>query len=176
MASETEAVPRAYKVIGTRPIRHDGIEKVTGQALYGADVTLSGMLYGKVLRSPHAHARIRSVDTSRAEAHPDVRAVATSADLAALGDAPDGSAAALSLKLVRDNVLANDRVLYRGQAVAAVAAASPHVAEEALALIDVDYEVLASVTNVKAAMAPDAPVLHEHLLDDQGRRHQRRGP
>ena len=168
LASETEAVPRAYKVIGTRPIRHDGIEKVTGQALYGADVTLSGMLYGKVLRSPHAHARIRSVDTSRAEAHPDVRAVATSADLAALGDAPDGSAAALSLKLVRDNVLANDRVLYRGQAVAAVAAASPHVAEEALALIDVDYEVLASVTNVKAAMAPDAPVLHEHLLDDQG--------
>src|SRR6266446_4725324 len=70
-----------YKVVGTRPIRYDGVEKVTGQARYGADIRLPGMLYGKVLRSPHAHARIKAIDTRRAEACPGVYAVVTSADL-----------------------------------------------------------------------------------------------
>ena len=76
----TTAKPE-YKVIGTRPIRHDGVDKVIGRAQYGADIRLPGMLHGKVLRSPHPHARIISIDTSKAEAHPDVRAVATSVDL-----------------------------------------------------------------------------------------------
>ena len=67
-------------VIGTRPIRHDGLDKVTGRARYGADVQMAGMLHGKILRSPHAHARIRSIDTSKAEALPEVRAVATAKD------------------------------------------------------------------------------------------------
>ena len=66
----TENRPAEYKVIGTRPIRHDGVDKVTGRAKYGADINLPGMLYGKVLRSPHAHARIKYVDVSKAEAHP----------------------------------------------------------------------------------------------------------
>ena len=75
-----------YKVIGTRPIRHDGVDKVTGRAKYGADVRLTGMLRGAVLRSPHAHARIKKLDTSKAEALPGVRAVATSADMPEQGD------------------------------------------------------------------------------------------
>ena len=80
--SMTTATPKKYKVIGQSPVRHDGVDKVTGRAVYGADLNLPGMLYGKVLRSPHAHARIKSIDTSRAEAHPNVRAIVTSADLA----------------------------------------------------------------------------------------------
>src|SRR5688572_11948972 len=72
-----------YDVVGTRPVRHDGVDKVTGRAIYGADIRLNGLLHGKVLRSPHAHARIKRIDTSKAEAHPGVRAVVTAADLPA---------------------------------------------------------------------------------------------
>ena len=79
-------IKRVYKVIGTRPIRHDGTDKVTGRALYGADIRLPGMLYGAVLRSPHAHARILSIDTSQAETLPGVRAVVTAADLPRPGE------------------------------------------------------------------------------------------
>ena len=160
MATETEVTQRRYKVVGTRPIRHDGVDKVTGKALYGADITLPGMLHGKVLRSPHAHARIVSIDTSRAEAHPDVKAVATSKDLAAVSDALAEAGGDI---YTRDKILASDKVLYNGHPVAAVAASNPHVAEEALSLIDVEYEVLPAVTSVEDAMKPDAPVLHEHL-------------
>ena len=165
MATVTEATKTQYRVIGKRPIRHDGADKVTGKALYGADVRLPGMLHGKVLRSPHAHARIRSIDTSRAEAHPEVRAVTTSADLAAAADtlAEVGEDIFTSLKYVRDNILSSDKVLYKGHAVAALAATSAHAAEEALALIDVEYEPLPAVTDVESAMKPDAPVLHEHI-------------
>ncbi len=161
-ATETR---KSYKVVGTRPIRHDGVDKVTGKALYGADVRLQGMLYGKVLRSPHAHAVIKSIDTSRAESHPDVRAVATAADLAEVSDtlAEVGEDMYTSLKYVRDNVLASDKALYKGHAIAAVAAASPHAAEEALSLIDVSYDVLPAVTDVESAMAPGAPILHDHI-------------
>ncbi len=154
-----------YKVVGKRPIRHDGVDKVTGKAQYGADIRLPGHLHGKVLRSPHAHARIRSIDTSKAEAHPGVLAVATSKDLAPVPDmlAEIGEEAVLSLKYLSNNVLAGDKALYKGHAVAAVAADNPHVAEEALKLIDVDYEVLPPVTNSEDAMSPDAPILHEHM-------------
>ena len=72
---------KEYKVIGTRPIRHDGVDKVTGRALYGADFTMAGLLHGKILRSPHAHARIKSIDTSKAEAHVGVKAAVTAADM-----------------------------------------------------------------------------------------------
>ena len=154
-----------YKVVGTRPIRHDGVDKVTGKAQYGGDVRLPGHLHGKVLRSPHAHARIKGIDTSKAEAHPGVLAVVTAADLAPVPDllAEIGEEAVLSLKYLSNNVLAGDKVLYKGHAVAAVAADNPHVAEEALKLIEVDYEVLPSVTNVEDAMAEGAPILHEHM-------------
>ena len=154
-----------YNVVGTRPIRHDGVDKVTGRAQYAADVQLPGHLHGKVLRSPHAHAIIKSIDTSRAEAHPGVLAVATSKDFAPVPDrlAEVGEDAVLSLKYLSNNVLAGDKVLYKGHAVAAVAAQNPHDAEEALKLIQVEYEVLPPVTTAEEAMAPGAPILHEHM-------------
>ena len=150
----------AYKVIGTRPIRHDGVDKVTGRAKYGADINLPGLLHGKVLRSPHAHARIKSIDTSRAESHPDVKAVATSADLA---PSPAVGKDVVPGQNTSDNVMARGKVLYRGHAVAAIAAASPDVAEEALSLIDVEYQVLPAVFDVEDAMKPGAPILHEGM-------------
>ena len=155
-----------YKVVGTRPIRHDGLEKVTGQARYGADINLPGMLYGKVLRSPHAHARIKSIDASRALALPGVEAVITSAELPQpSGKAADlGEGAMMNPRFLSNNTLAADKVLYKGHAVAAVAATNQHIAEEALSLIDVDYEVLPPVLNALDAMKADAPILHERLF------------
>ena len=154
-----------YRVVGKRPIRHDGLDKVTGAARFGADIHLPGALHGKVLRSPHAHARIKSIDTRRAEAHPDVKAVATAGDLATGGDqeAEVGEGVVMTTRYLCNNVLAAEKVLYRGHAVAAVAATNPHQAEEALSLIDVEYEVLPSVTNTEDAMKDDAPVLHPHI-------------
>ena len=122
-----------FNVVGTRPIRHDGAEKVTGRARYSADINLPGMLYAKVLRSPHAHARIRSIDTSKAEAISGVRAVVTSAALpqptGVLTDIGEG--AMLNPKFLSNNCLATDKALYKGHAVAAVAATSAHIAEQA---------------------------------------------
>ncbi|MEK7807196.1 MAG: xanthine dehydrogenase family protein molybdopterin-binding subunit [Chloroflexota bacterium] len=156
---------KKYKVVGTTPIRHDGADKVTGRARFGADINLPGMLYGKVLRSPHAHARIRSIDTSRAEAMPGVYAVVTSADL----PQPSGKVADLAegaihnMGFLSQNVLARGKVLYKGHAVAAAAATNAHVAEEALSRIKVEYEVLTPVLNAEEAMKEGAPLLHERL-------------
>ena len=156
--------PREFRVIGTRPVRHDGVDKVTGRARYGADVNLPGMLHGKVLRSPHAHARIVHIDVSRARALPGVHAVVTGADMPILADAvQDAGEGVSNPRHVSDNVLAKDKVLYTGHAVAAVAATSPPVAEEALALIDVRYELLPPVLDVLDAIRPDAPILHDDL-------------
>ncbi len=151
-----------YKVVGTRPIRHDGMDKVTGRAIYGADVQMAGLLHGKVLRSPHAHARIKSIDTSRAEAHPGVKAVITGQDfIRAFEDkVEDLGEEIVRLKHLFAAVLATDKVLYQGFPVAAVAAINPHVAEEALESIKVDYEVLEPVLDVREAMADGAPLLH----------------
>ena len=149
-----------YKVVGTRPIRHDGIEKVTGQALYGADIDLNGLLHGKVLRSPHAHARILSIDTRKAEAYPGVYAVIRGADLTPAGPMTRGGGGTRT-----DVTLAQAKVLYKGHPIAAVAATNTHIAEEALKLIEVEYEPLPSVTNVDDAIAPNAPVLHENWAD-----------
>lgn len=161
----TAAEKPSYRVIGTRPIRPDGVEKVTGKALFGADARPAGLVYGKVLRSPHAHARILSIDTSAAEAVPGVLAVATSRDLPAASDEVQAlGETAVNLKELSDNVLASDRVLYRGHAVAAVAAASVHVAEEAARRIRVEYEPLPVVLDVREAMLDDAPLLNERLL------------
>ncbi|MEM7133322.1 MAG: xanthine dehydrogenase family protein molybdopterin-binding subunit [Chloroflexota bacterium] len=157
-----------YKVIGTRPIRHDGAEKVTGQAKYSADVTLPGTLYGKYLRSPHAHARILSIDTSKAESLEGVRAVVTSADMSAVADKiSEMGESAMNLRHLSNNILAADKALYHGHAIAAVAAINPHIAEEAVKLIDVEYEVLTPVMDVLEAMADDAPLLHDHLRTDR---------
>jgi xanthine dehydrogenase molybdenum-binding subunit len=154
-----------FDTVGSSPIRHDGADKVTGRAKYGADTILPGMLHGKILRSPHAHAIIKSVDTSAAESHPGVYAVVTSADWPEtsmkLVDLAEGSIH--NLGFLSMNVLARGKVLYKGHAVAAVAATSAHVAEEALDLIKVDYEVLKPVLTAAEGMAPDAPILHERL-------------
>ncbi len=165
MTSETLQAKPKYKVVGTRPIRHDGADKVTGKAIYGTDLNLPGMIWGKVLRSPHAHARVKSLDTSKAEAHPDVKAIATYKDLANVEDRIEevGEDVYTSMKYIRDNILASDKALYKGHAIAAVAAASPHAAEEALELIEVEYEPLPPVTDVEAALASDAPILHDHM-------------
>ena len=154
-----------YKVIGTRPLRHDGVDKVTGKAVYGADVSLPGLLYGKILRSPHAHARIRAIDTARAAAHPGVHGVITGRDLlrcAADRDEDRGEEAVRRKHLISAG-LALDKVLYEGHALAAAAASSPHVAEAALELVEVDYEVLPPVLEVRRAMEEDAPLVHEDL-------------
>ena len=156
---------KEYKVVGTRPVRHDGADKVTGIARYSADLNLPGMLYGKVLRSPHAHARIRSIDTSKAEAMPGVRAVITGADIVEpTGRASDlAEGAMINFKFLSNNIMAQDKALYKGHALAAVAAINPHVAEEALALIDVDYEVLPPVMHARDAMSEGATLVHERL-------------
>ncbi|MCA9171579.1 MAG: xanthine dehydrogenase family protein molybdopterin-binding subunit, partial [Planctomycetales bacterium] len=153
-----------YKVIGTRPIRHDGVDKVTGRAVYGADIHPTGLIYAAMLRSPHAHARIKRIDFSRAEALPGVRAVCTSADLPEQGDRiVELGEGAANMRHLSANILARDKVLYRGHAVAAVAADTIHIAEEAVKLIEVEYEPLPAVLNVLEAMQPDAPVLNEDV-------------
>ena len=137
------------KAIGTRPVRPDGIDKVTGRAAFGADLNLPNMLHGKVLRSPHAHARIKSIDLSRALEADGVLAAISGADL---GGAENDLA---------KNVLARDKVLYHGHAVAAVAAKTAAQAEAALDLIDVDYEVLDPVLTIDDAIADGATLINE---------------
>ncbi|MEE3012874.1 MAG: xanthine dehydrogenase family protein molybdopterin-binding subunit [Chloroflexota bacterium] len=156
-----------FNVVGSRPIRHDGADKVTGRARYSADIHLPGMLYGKVLRSPHAHARIKDIKTNKAKLLPGVKAIVTSADLPQpTGVLTDiGESAMINPKFLSNNCLASDKVLYKGHAVAAVAATNVHIAEQAMALIEVDYEVLPSVTDLLDAMEEDAPVLHERLAN-----------
>ena len=150
-----------YKVIGTRPVRHDGVDKVTGRALYGADYTAAGLVNGFVLRSPHAHARIVSIDVSKAAKFPGVLAIVTAADLPESGDRMvDVGEGDMPLSNLRGNVLALGKVLYKGHAVAAVAAANLHVAEEAAGLIEVEYEPLPAVLTAPEAMKDTAPKLH----------------
>ncbi|MGB4557214.1 MAG: xanthine dehydrogenase family protein molybdopterin-binding subunit [Burkholderiaceae bacterium] len=156
---------KKLKVVGTSPVRPDGVPKVTGQAQYGADFSLPGMLWGKILRSPHAHARIRSIDTSKAEALRGVKAVITAKDFPEqkfefLGP----ERVAVNYWHMTRNIMAREKVLYEGHSVAAVAASSAAIAEQALRLIEVDYEVLPHVIDVDEAMSPDAPLLFEDMI------------
>jgi CO/xanthine dehydrogenase Mo-binding subunit len=164
---ERPAAGQSLKVVGTRPIRPDGADKVTGRAAFGADLNLPGQLVGRVLRSPHPHARIVSIDTVKAKALPGVKAVITGADF------PDphaevlaGGEAVANAGDLATNVMARDKVLYEGHALAAVAATSPEIADEALRLIEVKYELLPHVIDVLEAMKPDAPVLHERIYTE----------
>jgi xanthine dehydrogenase molybdenum-binding subunit len=164
MADSTNGSPREFQVIGTRPIRHDGFEKVTGAAKYGADYSFPGMLYGKVLRSPFAHARIKSISTDKAMAMPGVKAVVTGADFTDIpGTLIQLGELVVNAHYLSLNVMARGKVLYDGHAVAAVAATSSHVAEEALKLIEVDYEPLDPAMTAEEAMKPDAPILISEL-------------
>jgi len=157
-----------YAVIGKNPHRHDATDKVTGRAQYGADIRLPGMLYGAMLRSPHAHARILSIDTSEAEAYPGVRAVVTAKDLPdvenKIAEIGEGS---INLRHQSNNILAKDKVLYFGHAIAAVAAVDVHAAEAAVALIKVEYEVLPPVLDVQKAMQPESAILLDDMRTDE---------
>jgi len=150
------------KWIGQRTIRPDGVDKVTGRAAFAADTTMPGMIWGKVLRSPHPHARIKSINTAKAEALPGVKAVVTSKDIV---DFPlEKGAVMLGIQDMRwmcRNVMARDKALFPGHPVAAVAATSEAIAAEACKLIEVDYEVLPYVIEVEDAIKPDAPILHD---------------
>ena len=176
--AKTSNDKKAFKSVGTSPIRPDGIDKVTGRARFGADMSAPGMLVGRILRSPHAHAKIKSIDTSKAEALPGVKAVITSADLPKYKDADED---------ILINIMARDRALYDGHTVAAVAAIDAAVAKKALKLIKVDYEIMPHVTDVDLAMLPNAPLVHpgrydgmaenEHLalaLQEQGKAKSKR--
>ncbi|MEK9754468.1 MAG: xanthine dehydrogenase family protein molybdopterin-binding subunit, partial [Rhodospirillaceae bacterium] len=151
--------------VGTRTNRPDGVDKVTGKARFGADMSLPGMLHGKVLRSPHAHAIIKSIDVSKAEVLAGVKAVVTRDDFPDMPSefVPAGEMMVNYKDIVR-NVMAREKVLYDGHAVAAVAATSPAIARRALKLIEVDYEVLPHVIDVEEAMKPDAPLLHDDMI------------
>lgn len=165
----TTAAKPKYKVVGTRPVRHDGLDKVTGRAIYGADLKLPGMLAGAVLRSPHAHARVKSIDASRAAAFKGVYAVMTGADMPQpedrLIDLGEGD---VNFKWASHNIMvpAGAKALYKGHAIAAVAAKDRYIAEQAVKLIKVEYEPLKAVTDVGAALAADAPILLPDLVGD----------
>src|SRR5471032_1061309 len=156
-----------YKWVGTRPDRPDGADKVTGRARFGADFNMPGQLVGKVLRSPHAHARIKSIDISAAEALPGVKAVVTSKDFPEQPNliVPTGEMQ-VNLRDITRNVMAREKVLYESHPVAAVAATTDAVARAALALIKVEYEVLPHVIDVAEAMKAGAPILHDHLITE----------
>ena len=151
---------RSFTSVGTRPLRPDGVDKVTGRARYGADFNMAGQLVGRVLRSPHAHATIRKIDTSKAEKLAGVKAVITAADLP---DLTDGDTAMYD---ILDNCMARKKALYDGHAVAAVAAVDARTARQALKLIEVDYEVLPHVTDVDEAMKHSAPVLNDIIFTE----------
>lgn len=151
------------KWIGQRTIRPDGAEKVTGHAAFAADTNAPGMIWGKVLRSPHPHARILSIDTSKAEAHPGVKAVVTAKDIV---DFPLDTPVALGIQDMRwmcRNIMAREKALFHGHPIAAVAATTEAIAAEACKLIEVDYEVLPWVIEIEDAIKPDAPILHDFI-------------
>ena len=151
------------KWIGKRTIRPDGEDKVTGRAAYSADTKLPGMLWGRVLRSPHAHARIKSIDTSKAAALEGVKAVMTSKDLVQFPLDKSVMLGIQDMRWMARNVMAVDKALFAGHPIAAVAATSNAIAKQALKLIKVEYEVLPFSIDVEDAMKPDAPILHDHI-------------
>ncbi|MBV9508489.1 MAG: molybdopterin-dependent oxidoreductase, partial [Acidobacteriia bacterium] len=161
-AADPKATPVALKTVGHPTTRIDAYERVTGKANYTGDVYLPGMLYGRVLRSPHPHARIRSIDFAKAAALPGVKAVITHENCSVVWGA-GGVAGGVQYndqvkKITKQRrYVFNNPVRFVGEPVAAVAATDRHLAEEALALISVDYEVLPHVLDPEEALKPDAP-------------------
>src|SRR3954468_21445799 len=149
------------KWIGQRRSRPAGADKGTGRPAFAAGTTMPGMIWGKVKRSPHPHARIKSIDTSKAEALAGVKAVVTARDVV---DFPVDTSVMLGIQDMRwmcRNVMAREKALFPGHPVAAVAATTEAIAAQACALIDVDYEVLPVAIEIDYALKPDAPILHE---------------
>src|SRR5262245_54071061 len=156
----TTSAESPFKVIGTRPVRPDGVDKVTGNANYGADVHLPRMLYARLKKSPHAHAIIKKIDASKALALPGVEAVVVGTDFPNVDmDSPGGA----TRRFLIGNFMAIDKALFYGHPVAAVAATSIHIAEDALDLIEVEYEVLPPVMSAMRSLEADAPILHPKL-------------
>lgn len=152
--------------IGKSTIRPDGADKVTGRAAYAADTNMPGMIWGKVLRSPHPHARILSIDTSKAEALPGVKAVVTAKDIV---EFPVDTPVMLGIQDMRwmcRNVMAREKALFHGHPIAAVAATTEAIAAEACKLIEVEYDVLPWVIEIEDAIKPDAPILHDFIQFD----------
>ena len=147
---------RDLKVVGSNPVKHDGLDKVTGRAKFGADYFLPGMLYGRTLRSPHPHAIIKSIDTSAAEAVPGVKSIVTRDDF------PEIDPGTVAGEMTR-TAMAREKALFDGHPVAAVAATTDAAAKQALKLIKVDYEILPHVIDPVDAMQPDAPILHDYI-------------
>lgn len=165
MLTNTKDIQQVMKVVGTSPVRPDGVPKVTGQAQYGADYSLPGMLWAKVLRSPHAHARILSVDTSRALALPGVKSIILGSDFPEHPfDYVGPERVAQNYWHMTRNIMAREKALFEGHAIAAVAATTAAIAAEAVSLIDVKYEVLPHCIDVEDAMLPDAPLLFEDMI------------
>lgn len=158
MAHDSSYKDRKFEVVGKRVKRPDGVDKVTGKARYGADTFAPGQLVGRILRSPHAHAKIKRINTAKAEKLKGVKAVITSKDL------PDLTNGDMGLQNILENCMARGRALYDGHAVAAVAAVDERTARKALKLIEVDYKVLPHVIDVDEAMKPGAPVLHDWIF------------
>ena len=157
MTDDSKFTNQKFKLVGTRVMRPDGVDKVTGRARYGADTFAPGQLVGAILRSPHAHAKIRRIDTRKAEKLKGVKAVITSADL------PDLTAGDGELYDILENCMARGKALYDGHAVAAVAAIDAETARKALKLIKVDYQKLPHVTDVDEAMKPGAPIIQPRV-------------
>ncbi len=153
--------------VGTNTVRPDGVDKVTGRAIYGADVRLPNMTYGRVKRSPHAHALIKSIDITKALALSGVLSIVTSEDFPSPVEA--------ILQTIRgpmpaqwdiERLMARRKVLFRGHPVAAVSATDAHIAEDAVELIEVEYEVLPPVVTIEDALSPSAPILHDDGMDE----------
>ncbi|MEN9615691.1 MAG: hypothetical protein RL022_1113, partial [Chloroflexota bacterium] len=167
--TEAPADTATHVVIGQRVAKIEGVDKVTGKALYGADTSRPGMLWGKMLPSPHAHAMIISIDVSAARALPGVFAVITGADLptivARISDT-DAAPEEFDTPSRGKQILAWKKVVFFGQPVAAVAAVTPAIAEEALNLIKVEYSPLPVVIDPEAAMRPDAPLVQNAVYTE----------
>ncbi len=158
----TQDAPSEYRIVGTRPVRPDGVDKVTGRAEYGVDARPAGTLYARVKRSPHAHARIIRIDASKALAMPGVHAVVTAADFPAIPHSiVHTNRGPVPIEWGRETLIASEKVLFKGQPVAAIAASDPHLAEDAMEAIEVEYEVLPALMSLDEAMAPGAPLLHD---------------
>lgn len=156
-----------FKYVGTRPIRPDGADKVTGRAKYGADLNVQGQIYGHYVRSPHAHAKIKSIDFSEALKLPGVLATMTGDDLPEPGDRViPGGEVEIKLKDITPVIMAQGKVVYHSQPVAAIAATSARLAQEAAELVKVEYEVLPHVLDMHEALKEGAPLVQEDLITE----------
>ena len=163
-SQKTKEEGNKFKVIGTRPVRPDGMDKVTGKANFGADIVLNGMLYGAIHRSPHAHALIKKIDISKALKLEGVKSIITNSDLASLK--PTDKNANVNFFDLARNVLAKDKVLYDGHAIAAIAAISQAIANKAAKLIEVEYKILKPVMDIKTAEKKSSPIIDKNIFTE----------